>query len=322
MATDIQWVKPQSDKPPKVLPKPVVTPTPSCNSPTDFPSLSNKNDPKGKKSSSVSLPISGAWSNDSKESKARNKKKNKSKNNNVGGEASASIKVLDTGGFINNPNNKNIIVNNKTQQNGVVKKRSELKIDSLLLTENGAKNNNDFPPLGTKLPPGISTHPPPGFAANDLTFTSSSGQSYSILPSHQFVPPLNFAQRNRVLIEKFMQALLQSSDEIYKFKQLSNKFRSGDIPPREYYEHCKRVMGSDFASVFPELLVLLPDINRQQELYTHHILAGGSTHKIEVCVTCKQVVALADLRTHLENHTLENNFPVLGAQDISSVWRK
>lgn len=360
---DVQWVKPGSSKEPKpkvkkVAPAPILPPT---NSPVDFPSLS-KNEPKMKKSSSVTVPVSNNWvtkptkepsksknSNNSgpssvkeylknkpvsnlselggsKDNKNKKKKTKLSNNNNSSENDSSDSKYIKNSQVnLSKPKEKEQLkkeISKTPQQNGVVQKRSELKIDSLQISEVNLSNGNEFPTLGNrKLPPGISTQPPPGFAANDLTFTSSSGQSYSILPTNQFIPPPNFDQRNRILIQKFMSSI-NSNEKLYEFKQISNMFRNGDFPSEEYYEHCKTEIGCEFAQIFPELLVLLPDIKKQQELFNHHVKKGGSKNMLEVCASCNQVVYSNDLRSHLANHTLENHFPALGAQEISSVWRK
>lgn len=353
---DVQWVKPSTSREPKpkvnkIAPAPVLPPR---NSPVDFPSL-NKNEPKNKKSS-VTVPVSN-WVSESKEN-TKNKSTNsttsatKTKSNPIVTESKDKNKNKKKKSKLNNNNNseydssdnkstKSILKPKEEesrkvkkdspdlQQNGVVKKRSELKIDSLQISDTNLSNGNDFPALGPRKvppglnlpPPGINMQPPPGFAANDLTFTNSSGQTYSILPQSQFIPPPNFAQRNRILVEKFMSAI-NSNERIYEFKQISIMFRNGDFPSEKYYERCKKEIGSEFEQIFPELLVLLPDINKQQELFNHHVKNGGSKKFLEVCASCNQVVCSNDLRSHLANHTLENHFPALGAQEISSVWRK
>lgn len=49
-----------------------------------------------------------------------------------------------------------------------------------------------------------------------------------------------------------------------EFRNVSKLFRSGLCNSRAYYEHCEAVLGERFESIFPELLALLPDINKQQ----------------------------------------------------------
>jgi hypothetical protein len=127
---------------------------------------------------------------------------------------------------------------------------------------------------------GSVTAPPPGFSVtlnsvvrpqpNGLTFTSSSGQSYSILPgrsgksSHSFVPPQNFAQRNQALVAQVKKTLgdVRSVDD---FCRISKMFRRGEINACDFYTRCQKTMGTkEFEGIFAELLVLLPDIEKQQ----------------------------------------------------------
>lgn len=52
-----------------------------------------------------------------------------------------------------------------------------------------------------------------------------------------------------------------------EFRNVSKLFRSGSLFSKAYYEHCEAVLGDRFESIFPELLALLPDINKQQVIY-------------------------------------------------------
>lgn len=124
------------------------------------------------------------------------------------------------------------------------------------------------------------TSPPPGFSvtlnsvarpqSSGLTFTSSSGQRYSILPgssgngSRRYIPPQDFARRNQALVSRVKEMFVDtcSMDE---FCQASKMFRRGQISARDFSIYCEEIMGSEeFAKIFAELLVLLPDIDKQQ----------------------------------------------------------
>ncbi|XP_072755745.1 E3 ubiquitin-protein ligase ZNF598 [Anoplolepis gracilipes] len=227
------------------------------------------------------------------------------------------------------------------------RKRSELKIDSLNTTNNNIHRTEDFPALGstsnssrppgfTNPPPGFasSTLPPPGFTikynsidklhgSNGLTFTNSSGESYSILPDNSsskhavqayYVSPPDFQKRNTCLVAKLNEVLIEQ-DKIEEFRYVSGLFRGGTCDAQEYYTHCREVMGTNaFESVFPELLVLLPDIVKQQELFkVYKKEVGGKTKGLEMCATCGQILKSGtDFRMHMSSHTLENHFPALG----------
>lgn len=229
-----------------------------------------------------------------------------------------------------------------SNKNGMTKKRSELKIGTLSNNSNSTANNDDFPALAsTKPPPGFcnkpslpqnTVKPPPGFnssnfpslgISNDLTFTNSSGQSYAISPTNSqttYKQPQNFQSRNQHLIKRFME-VLNDNDSMREFKTLSDKFRKGDVSAKEYHAQCRGIMGSKFDDIFPELLVLLPDIQKQQELFKQ--MSGKDKEKLVVCENCQQVIYKRELSDHYNHHRLENHFPSLGsAQHINSTWRK
>lgn len=213
--------------------------------------------------------------------------------------------------------------------------------------------NNDFSNIATPPPPGFNdksrkkqTQPPPGFntvtlnsvvkPTNNLTFTSSLGESYSILPTHRYVPPRNQEKRNIALFAHFQRN--EEPEAVEQFKAISKMFIHGSYRAEPYYEHCKFALKDKFDVIFPELLVLLPDISKQQELYLVHSQHEATNIKnrkqtkknqnleLEVCATCKQVLISSDLSLHLQSHSLENNFPKLGNPDgtssISNAWKK
>ncbi|EDS34196.1 conserved hypothetical protein [Culex quinquefasciatus] len=209
--------------------------------------------------------------------------------------------------------------------------------------ENVNLNNNNN---GARKVPG----PPPGFSnvtvnsvarnANNLTFTSSSGESYDILPgTYKYVAPSNSSKRNQNLVTQFQRSL-KKDDALAEFRTISQMFRDGSYNPGPYYEHCRVALGDRFHEIFPELLVLLPNITKQQELYLVYCQDPANKHKIgtkstskfalEVCHVCKQVLVRDDLTEHFQSHYMENNFPKLdkgpglgdGKLASSSAWRK
>ncbi|KAJ8667351.1 hypothetical protein QAD02_009013 [Eretmocerus hayati] len=239
------------------------------------------------------------------------------------------------------------------------RKRAELKIDSLNTTNNNISTEaktpksvtreEDFPALGktpsrppglASPPPGftapVTTAPPPGFISrvNGITFTNSSGESFAIVPDeadqqagalnkHSYTPPSDFQKRNQKLIAEFNDCFGGSgeSEQLKAFRYLSGLFRSGMCDADEYYKQCRTVMGSEaFKRVFPELLALLPDIDKQRELFKiHHSEASArDTKGLESCSKCGQILRTADFQQHVSSHTLENHFPVLGKSGSSS----
>nr|CAH7752065.1 unnamed protein product [Callosobruchus chinensis] len=344
-----QWVqvkpKKQEPKAAKVNPAPTLPPSDL----QQFPSLQKM------KKSSANMPLGNNWVNlnsmnsavarnreaearaassskpkpppennkqDNSENKGKKKKKGKDKPSDterktVKGEQNTS----------NEPESNN---NDDFNKNGMIKKRSEIKIGNLSNTGESSVLSNKTED-STKPPPGFTMKPPPGLnpaafpglegVANDLTFTSSSGQSYSITPSIKYHPPLNFQSRNQNLVKKVMSIL--DSDTIKEFKTYSDLFRNGGFPTDNYYEHCKQVLGRLFEEIFPELLVLLPDIDKQQELY--RVYDGKSKKQLVTCENCKQVIYRKELTEHYSYHTLDNQFPSLDAgksQASNGAWKK
>lgn len=92
---------------------------------------------------------------------------------------------------------------------------------------------------------------PPGFKKSDI----NSFPKYTPLPEA--------SKRNQALLEE-CEKILQTHEQMQEFKLLSQMFRNGDYFARSYYESCKGVLGEKFNSIFPELIALLPDIEKQQ----------------------------------------------------------
>jgi len=166
-----------------------------------------------------------------------------------------------------------------------------------------------------KPPPGFSAlnnvaKPPPGFESrqNGLTFTNSTGDIYLIPPGYSYLPPPDFEARNSSLVTKVNEILLNDTN-LSEFRMKSASFRNGQLTGDAYFEHCKMTMGEmGMKQVLPELLVLLPDIRKQQELYSvlvkHQVGVTGKT-KLEHCPVCRQVVMANDIKLHLTSHVLD-----------------
>ncbi|KAB7500469.1 Zinc finger protein [Armadillidium nasatum] len=194
-------------------------------------------------------------------------------------------------------------------------------------------------------PPGFannsSTSVPPGFANTKMTFTSSLGQNFAISPSSEtpqksltnssktpckekrkmlkppvFILPPNFEQRNNALIDAIRAGCDGNDEKFTKFKNLAAVFRTGQIQGQQYYEKCKQIMGkSMFHSILPELLVLLPDIGKQQEVFdAYRKMDGGQGCQtcFAVCAVCQQVLISDDFSLHMTKHEFSTeNYPTL-----------
>lgn len=150
-----------------------------------------------------------------------------------------------------------------------------------------------------KIPNGKISSVPPGFerpTCDGMTFTNSSGQTFPA-PVHAYIPPPDFEQRNRALVKKFAVAL-GGAAAVEDFKVASRAFRDDIISAEEFYQHCRSAVGSQLDTVFPELVALLPDIRKQQEL----VVGRNMGSALEVCSTCGQLVVPRDHIAHDTAH--------------------
>lgn len=123
-------------------------------------------------------------------------------------------------------------------------------------TSNGNGAASLAPPPGFNSSAADAVKPPPGFAA---AFHLSNGTTNAA----EYVPPLNASQRNQILVS-FFQKALKTPEAVEAFRNSSKLFRGDLCSAETFYEHCEATLGPQFHSIFPELLVLLPDIRKQQ----------------------------------------------------------
>ncbi|KFO88084.1 Zinc finger protein 598, partial [Buceros rhinoceros silvestris] len=198
-------------------------------------------------------------------------------------------------------------------------------------------------------PPGLSvpvSKPPPGFAVipstkiTDPVTTSLKDHFWSLQcrPKSRhgsYLIPENFQQRNIQLIQSIKEFLQSDESKFNKFKTHSGQFRQGLISAAQYYKSCRELLGENFKKIFSELLVLLPDTVKQQELLSAHndfrLKEKQSSNKPKknkktvwqtepssdldccVCPTCKQVLTPQDVVTHKALHIEDEEFPSLQA---------
>ncbi|CAG2201437.1 ZNF598 [Mytilus edulis] len=265
-------------------------------------------------------------------------------------------------------NNKFSILSNETEIKPFVESKprfvpkqndKNLKLDDFPTL--GSSNQSKAPPPGfakplpsnssvpSVKPPGFdnvssSKRPPPGFAMP--TSSQKNGHSTSeeksctftlknIMPmmtemsNFDYVAPENSKVRNQKLIGDIRLHLGEDIENFDQFKTVSASFRQGTTDATEYYKQCEQLIGKDnFDIIFPELLVLLPDINKQQELLTtyksiqeknksgHVIRISGKsadapwkqTSNFQTCPTCRQVLLSSDYTDHTSIHGSASDF--------------
>jgi len=205
-------------------------------------------------------------------------------------------------------------------------------------------------------PPGLgvsATKPPPGFTGIPLNSNVVEPPPCAVNPPPKpsdsgYLVPEDFHQRNLELILSIRKYLHNDESKFNQFKNYSAQFRQGVITAARYHRSCKDLLGDDFNRIFNELLVLLPDTSKQQELLTAHGdykalekqagATGGKKNKnrknvwqtpstpanaaaeldCQVCPTCRQVLAPKDFNSHKTLHIRESeDFPSL--QSISRI---
>ncbi|XP_018528416.1 E3 ubiquitin-protein ligase ZNF598 [Lates calcarifer] len=205
-------------------------------------------------------------------------------------------------------------------------------------------------------PPGLgisAPKPPPGFTGIPLNSNVVEPAPSAVNPPPKvsnsgYLVPEDFQKRNLELIQSIRKYLHNDESKFNQFKNYSAQFRQGVISAAQYHRSCKDLLGDDFNRIFNELLVLLPDTGKQQELLTAHGdckaleklsgAGGGKKNRnkknawqtpttvanvaaeldCQVCPTCRQVLAPKDFNSHKTLHIRENEeFPSL--QSISRI---
>lgn len=231
--------------------------------------------------------------------------------------------------------------------------KSSFKSSFPMKTSAPAPASSAMPPP----PPGLglsATKPPPGFTGIPLNSNVVEPAPTEVNPptkvqSSGYMVPEDFHERNLQLIASIKKYLYNDESKFNQFKNLSAQFRQSVISALQYHSSCKELLGDDFHRIFNELLVLLPDTGKQQELLAvqgdcraleRQAGAGGVGKKnknkknawqtpssaaniaaeldCQVCPTCRQVLAPKDFNSHKTLHTGEaEEFPSL--QSISRI---
>ncbi|KAK2496113.1 hypothetical protein MC885_014137 [Smutsia gigantea] len=223
------------------------------------------------------------------------------------------------------------------------------------------------PPPPPGLVPPVSK-PPPGFSGllpsphpACVPSTTTTTKVARLAPAPRaYLVPRNFRERNLQLIQSIRGFLQSDEARFSKFKSHSGEFRQvrwagvwgtspatwaqawlgvtgsgsgwqGMISAAQYYKSCRDLLGENFQKIFNELLVLLPDTAKQQELLSAHTdfrgrerPPGTKAKKKKsawqagldccVCPTCQQVLAHGDVSSHQALHAArDNDFPSLQA---------
>jgi hypothetical protein len=210
---------------------------------------------------------------------------------------------------------------------------------------NEKKSVQSNAPPGFGNPASANNKPPPGFSSQSMSGSLNNGvleeKEITIgtnMDNYQYYQPEGFQERNQLLISTIRSFCDSDSMQFTDFKTLSGEFRRSDITAGQYYNRCCEILGKEnFLDVFQELLALLPDIEKQQELLNVYMQsecmrkpdnvlkisgksrnAKGAWTKTQsgflTCQTCRQVLVRKDYNGHMVIHNIDSDFPSLGGE--------
>ncbi|XP_013142981.1 PREDICTED: zinc finger protein 598 [Papilio polytes] len=314
-----QWINVSkgNNKPkPRAEPTPPPARAPAFNPVADFPTLpANTN--KSKVIKSQLQPTPATTTTKIINTEAKSKKEKKKQNSNPKKE-----NLFDTNhfnGLCENNNTEMAYITpsvNSNNQSSETDRKIKTITDAPVTSGNKNKNNftltqKEYPPLTANndnhIPErqwkpvkanqnGVTNQKRPTVKCDGMTFTNSAGQVFPA-PVHTFIPPPDFELRNRALVKKFTIALGDIA-AVENFKAASRAFRDSSISADDFYQSCQAVLGSQLENVFPDLVALLPDIAKQQEL----VIGRDISSLLEVCTTCGQLVVPDDRIAHDTAH--------------------
>lgn len=238
-------------------------------------------------------------------------------------------------------NNLSSSMNNSRDENGNTKEKNEQVTSSCL--EPAFKSNihsssgSATTTFGSSSARSNNSNVNHGSVGNEVILSDTTGSDSTQTVS--YVSPNNFEERNLTLFQEVVDLLHRDQQKFSAFKKISDEFRRGDIRAEDYYKKCLELFDSrtSFHKIFLELIALLPNVRKQNELLAaheknlrltrgaipkrtrsdhHHSNSTSSTGvwivrtgtSIEdgllVCPKCQQVLAKKDGPEHMSSHSL------------------
>lgn len=144
-------------------------------------------------------------------------------------------------------------------------------------------NEDDFPPPGftsANRPPGFNTAPP-GFQTKPKPKPTAS------LPESEcdYIKPEDYTSRNQTLTKKLTNMFgIYYEQEFERFKEVSGTFQRSEMTAEQYLNKCCHLLDfltdmSQFYDLVQEMIVLLPDSDKQQDLYSAFVKMIDTTGK-------------------------------------------
>lgn len=172
------------------------------------------------------------------------------------------------------------------------------KLTKTSLNDNPLDNLEDFPPPGFNNNSSrgassqtVSAACPPGFSGTKAAppgFEPTIAQRNSLSPPaapNTYIKPEDYAGRNQTLSKKLTNLFgIYNESEYEKFKQTSVEFQLNKLSASEYLNKCQALLDFQpnyvqFYDLIQEMIVLLPDSAKQQELYKAYSNVVESSNK-------------------------------------------
>ena len=204
-------------------------------------------------------------------------------------------------------NQKPLIDIVKTENiNGIKKKRPPgLSAPKQIVVE----NNSQTIKSSSKIPPGLDV--PKTFVQNK---SAPPGLSIKLSSDSDEIKQKLHVERNLNLLTMLKVHL--DDFNLSVFKDLSGDFRRGLVTSDKYYQEISDLLGDNIKYVFSELVALLPDENKRQELLAAHnnikILAKQSKRLSSADYTSKNQWKAQNVMGKVEQIIVESKCPECG----------
>lgn len=161
-------------------------------------------------------------------------------------------------------------------------------------------NSDEFPPI-------LGRHHVPAASATE---NQSQGPSNVPLPSIEEI-----RAANKALIENIRSGLGGNEQQFAAFKDISARFRNGDIGARKYYSHISKL---GLSHLVHDLAMSCPDQDKQRELLEAHEAGLKKNSKHAVNQVTNQITGISIRSGSIDNHRKGKTVDVGCSKDATS----
>lgn len=227
-----------------------------------------------------------------------------------------------TGNLVDNKTNKNSFFKNAKEDfpslNGTAqftdssnvdwKANLSLKLNPVELPKKAEKKPfsdlSDFP----QLQPSTSQTYFSGWAKQHADKSNPKRKNNDEIIDSSFIKVKDYSDRCVNTRNMIINLLNDQGENMETFKKICIQYRNSSIPVVIFYEKCQSILGDNFNDFIQDLIVQLPDISKQNELFEYHRDMLKKNRKapkrspIVKCKICSQLVLTSDLNEHQQHH--------------------